>query len=212
MAVREFTDRAGRRWRVWEVSPESIEPLTRAEDYLADCYRDGWIVFETFDGREKRRLCPPPYGWEHRSDNNIEDLLMRAEVLRPRGQLRARGDIVTPADLPPNVPPDVASAIPRDAQGDIDMRYLDVVRSFRYPSGDVWRVSLATETPSAAPVLRFSSETQSIDLADWPADWADLSDEQLASMLQNGRALRERRRPAPPSRRHDDPDPGASAR
>jgi hypothetical protein len=212
MAVREFTDQGGQRWRVWDVSPESIEPLTKAEDYLADCYREGWIVFETFDGREKRRLCPPPYGWAHRSDANLEDLLMRAEVLRPRGQVRFRDDAVTPADLPPSVPLDVARAIPRDAQGDIDMRYLRVVRSFRYPSGDIWRVSAVTEGPGGAPVLRFSSETQAIDVADWPADWSDLSDERLAALMQTGHALHERRRPVPPSRRHDDPDPGASAR
>ena len=29
-------------------------------------------VFETPDGSSKRRLCPLPFGWEHRSDADLE--------------------------------------------------------------------------------------------------------------------------------------------
>ena len=210
MAVREFTARDGQRWRAWDVTPESVEPQTKAEDYLADCLRDGWVVFETFDGAEKRRLCPPPYAWEHRSDANLEDLLERAEILRPRGQLRVRGDAVIPADLPPTVPPDVVAAIPRDIDGDIDMRYLAVVRSFRYPGGEVWRASVAEDDPDAPLVLRFSSESHTIDLTDWPNDWADLTNAQLVALMQMGRSSHERRRrerpPADPDDRRTKPD------
>src|SRR5687767_9303959 len=54
MSVREFRDDAGRRWRAWDIKPEEVRPVTRAEDYLADCYVTGWIVFETLSGSEKR--------------------------------------------------------------------------------------------------------------------------------------------------------------
>ena len=211
MAVREFTARDGRRWRAWDVSPEAVEPLTRAEDYLADCFRDGWIVFETFDGSDKRRLCPPPYAWEHRSDANLEDLLLRAEILRPRGAVRVRGDAVIPADLPPSVPLDVVADIPRDVDGDIDMRYLGVVRSFRYPGGEVWRASVVDDNPDAPLVLRFSSESHTIDLTDWPNDWADLPSAQLIALMQKGRSSIERRRRERPATDPDDrrTDPGA---
>jgi hypothetical protein len=211
MAVREFTARDGRRWRAWDVSPESVEPLTRAEDYLADCFRDGWIVFETFDGSDKRRLCPPPYAWEHRSDANLEDLLLRAEILRPRGAVRVRGDAVIPADLPPSVPLNVVADIPRDVDGDIDMRYLGVVRSFRYPGGEVWRASVVDDNPDAPLVLRFSSESHTIDLTDWPNDWADLPSAQLIALMEKGRSSIERRRRERPTTDPDDrrTDPGA---
>lgn len=38
MAVREFVDEKGVAWRLWNISPESIHPVTRAEDYLLDCF------------------------------------------------------------------------------------------------------------------------------------------------------------------------------
>lgn len=212
MAVREFMARDGRRWRAWDVLPEAIEPLTRAEDYLADCFRDGWVVFETIDGSDKRRLCPPPYGWEHRSDANLEDLLMRAEVLLPRGQVRVRGDSIIPADLPPSVPLEVADEIPRDIDGDIDMRFLGVVRSFRYPEGEVWRASIVEEGPDRPLVLRFASESHIIDVIDWPGNWSDMTDGQLVALMQKGRSSVERRRRERPQRGPDDPQPGAGAR
>lgn len=208
MAVRDFTSHDGRQWRAWDVLPESIQPLTKAEDYLAECYRDGWVVFETVDGREKRRLCPPPYGWQHRSDQHLEELLARADILRPRGELRVRGDYVLRADLPPSVPVEVASAVPRNVAGDIDMRYLSVVRSFRYPGGEVWRASVVEDAPERRPVLRFSSASQTLDLASWPADWADLSNEALVALMQRARSSLERRRELP----EDRSDPDARAR
>lgn len=184
MAVREFAARDGRRWRVWDVAPESIEPLTRAEDYLADCYRDGWVVFESFDGSGKRRLYPPPYGWEHRTDDQLEDLLDRAEILQPRRQVRFRGDDVIPADLPPSVPLRVVDEIPRDRDGDIDLRYLRVVRSFAYPRDVVWRATVVDTDRDAAPVLRFASESQIVDLPTWPKDWVDSNDDRLVTLLK----------------------------
>ena len=42
MAVRDFTDESGMKWRVWPVLRSSIHPKTAAEDYLGD-YGDGWL-------------------------------------------------------------------------------------------------------------------------------------------------------------------------
>lgn len=212
MAVREFNARDGQAWRVWEVTAESLKPLTRAEDYLADCYRDGWIVFETLDGRQKRRLCPPPYAWDQRSDADLEALLLRSETMLPRGQVRVRDDVLLPADLPPNVPADVAAEMPRDIDGNLEMRYLGVVRSFAYPGGDVWRASVVELDPDMPLVLRFSSESHSIDLTSWPADWIDMTDAQLVALMREGQSMSERRRATPPRRRHDDHGPDARAR
>jgi hypothetical protein len=211
MAVREFTARDGRRWRAWDVAPESIEPLTRSEDYLADCYRDGWVVFESFDGSGKRRLYPPPYAWEHRTDAQLEDLLDRAEILQPRHQVRFRGNDVIPADLPPSVPLRVANEIPRDREGDIDLRYLRVVRSFAYPRDVVWRATVVETDRDAAPVLRFASESRIVDLPKWPKDWVDSSDERLITLLKEaerggGSIHADRPRPT------DDPERDAGAR
>jgi len=212
MAVREFTTPDGRQWRAWDISPSAIEPLTKAEDYLADCYRDGWLVFETLDGSEKRRLCPTPYAWEHRTDANLDDLLMRAEVVRPRGQLRIRGDMVVPADLPPTVPLGDVADIPRDLDGDIDMRYLGIVRSFQFPEGEVWRASIVEKNPDTPLVLRFASASHTIDLTDWPSDWADLTGERLVALMEAGRSSFERRRGGRRSNDSDDPQPDAGAR
>jgi hypothetical protein len=204
--VREFSDGEGRVWRAWEVHPEAIYPLTRAEDYLAGCYRDGWLVFETADGQDKRRLCPPPYAWDQREAAELEKLLERAERLRPVGAKRPRG--VVPADLPPSVPPDIAVRLPRDEQGNLELRYLGVVRSFRYPGGQVWRVRVVGHDDDAtAPVLRFASETHYIDLTEWPAEWADLSDEDLSELLRIGESIQDRRRDDAPRRCHDDSRP-----
>jgi hypothetical protein len=202
--VREFRDRRGREWRAWEVSPESIQPQTKAEDYLSDCFRGGWVVFETVDGLDKRRLCPPPYGWEERTEADLERLVERAEVLRPRGGKHRRS--ARPADLPPSIPPDMAERMPRDRDGNLDMRYLGVVRSFLYPGGQVWRASVvARDDDDEAPVLRFSCDSHCVDLTEWPHGWVDLNDEQLVELLRVGDSLGDRRRDQPPRRRYDDP-------
>jgi hypothetical protein len=204
--VREFKDRRGRQWRAWEVTPESIHPQTKAEDYLSECFQDGWVVFETTDGRDKRRLCPPPYGWEERAEADLERLVERAEVLRPIGGKRQRKS--RPADLPPSVPHDIAASMPRDRNGNLDMRYLGVVRSFRYPGGEVWRAAVvAPDDGGAPPVLRFSSDSHAVDLTKWPHGWVDLNEDQLVELLRAGESLQERRRGEAPGRRYNDPRP-----
>ena len=55
MALREFDDVDGARWRVWDTYPARTAGLT-AE------YRSGWLTFD--GGTERRRLALMPQGWE----------------------------------------------------------------------------------------------------------------------------------------------------
>ena len=211
MAVREFRDAAGRQWRVWDVRPDAIAPQTRAEDYLAGCFRGGWLVFETMDGLWKRRLCPLPYAWDQREDDDLVALLERAEILRPRGQ-RRRSFETLPADLPPHVPSAIANQVPRTANGDLDMSYLGIVRTISYPGGQEWMVfrSRASEEGWDS-VLRFQSGEQVIDVSDYPTDWEDMSDAELVRLLRHGFPVDDRRLDDIP-RRHGDPPPSSKPR
>ena len=95
MAVREFTDRAGREWRAWDVAPDELSPRTKDEDYLAQLYHTGWIVFETRAGDDKRRLFPIPPGWAELPDSELGVLLDKAERVlqrKPRAEKDARGE------------------------------------------------------------------------------------------------------------------------
>jgi hypothetical protein len=85
------------------------------------------------------------------------------------------------------------------------MRYLGVVRSFRYPGGEIWRARVvASDEDDGSPVLLLASDTHSIELAAWPPEWVDMQDEQLVELLRTGESLQERRRPESPRRRHGD--------
>ena len=138
MPVREFVDSAGTEWRAWEITPDAITPPTRGEDYLADCYQLGWVVLETKSGDRRVRLCPIPRDWHRLPDEALEELLQHGEVL-PARTASNRGQIADAA----------------------------VVRSFRYPGGRVWTVSV-TPHPTAANsrVLRFSAGVRSVDVED----------------------------------------------
>ena len=189
MAFREFRDDSGREWRAWDIKPEEIHPVTKAEDYLADCYITGWIVFETAAGDEKRRLCPWPMNWSQRSDDELRGLLSRAEVIPP---YRVRQDRV------PRVQPKPTEISADEMEADPpDLTDLEVIRTFRYPGGRFWTVCVvAHPEDGGAPVLRFQSGVRFIDLRAWPKDWADNPDDQLVAMLR--RASPRRPTPAPP--------------
>jgi hypothetical protein len=182
MPVREFSDANGKRWRAWDIKPETIHPITRAEDYLAD-YLTGWIVFETEDGDEKRRLCPWPGDWVHRSEAQLCELLALAElvpVYRPGARGREPAQQTSESLLRS---PDV-----------------NVVRTFRYPGGRYWSVCLVIfPDEGGPPVLRFSAGARWIDVKSWPKEWATLSDDVLIDMLRNAA-------PRPPSSAPASPD------
>jgi hypothetical protein len=81
MAVRDFVDASGVSWRVWPVTPESLQPRTAAEDYLGD-YGEGWLCFES--ATERRRLARYPMDWEKLSNQELSSLLSAAAVVPAR--------------------------------------------------------------------------------------------------------------------------------
>ena len=194
MSVREFEDEDGRRWRAWNINPDSIHPQTKAEDYLADCYQSGWIVFETFDGREKRRLCPYPTGWETVPDARLRELLASAEAVAPNKRARE-----------PRVSAEVPRFVAGAASQEPDLSDLRVSRSFWYPGGRYWSASVALADDRKRPVLRFSAGSRQIDLERWPTDWPDFPDDQLVELLRQA-APRAPGSPPPgvPGRRYTD--------
>ncbi|HKG92365.1 MAG TPA: hypothetical protein VKA84_10755 [Gemmatimonadaceae bacterium] len=81
MGLREFRDSRGVSWKVWDVTPEAIHPVTAAEEFLAE-YRDGWLCFESEEDR--RRLPLYPKGWSELTDEELEKLLTTAQPLPKR--------------------------------------------------------------------------------------------------------------------------------
>ncbi|MEO7822604.1 MAG: hypothetical protein ABIS15_03275 [Gemmatimonadaceae bacterium] len=95
MAVRDFVDLKGVTWKVWPVTPYSIQPKTAVEDYLGD-YGDGWLCFES--STERRRLASYPPNWDTLSDSGLQQLLKSAAVV-PQGRktpASAGGDAPVP--------------------------------------------------------------------------------------------------------------------
>lgn len=99
MALREFTDSRGTTWTAWDVPPHRVyTPARSGVDRRkrersawsperrtggdrrrsgAGALARGWVCFTC--GSEKRRLYPPPDGWEARSDEELEALCASAE-------------------------------------------------------------------------------------------------------------------------------------
>lgn len=75
MALREFTDERGRRWRAWETRPGRT-------DHVQEDYADGWIAFECDE--EKRRFAPAPQGWDEQPPERLRLLLRCAVPVRWR--------------------------------------------------------------------------------------------------------------------------------
>lgn len=214
MAVREFTDSTGREWRAWDVTPDELSPRTKDEDYLAQLYHTGWIVFETQSGDDKRRLYPVPKAWSELPDAELAVLLEKAEVV-PKRKLRSEKSALG-ADAAEAVEraaeftqqaveePDRARRLAREETPDVTD--LTVLRTFRYPGGRIWVANVVETVGTPAPVLRFTAGARNIDLVDWPKDWVDYSDDQLVQLLRKAspRASAAARSPNGPRRRWDD--------
>jgi hypothetical protein len=78
--MRQIRDAAGVEWVVFEVNPRTNQ--WKAIQSLPEGYRGGWLCFES--ASEKRRLTPPPSGWEELSLEALSGLLGNAvQVRRP---------------------------------------------------------------------------------------------------------------------------------
>ena len=173
MALRDFADRAGRQWRVWDVTAEAIHPATRGEDYMRD-YLAGWLAFESFDGLAKCRLTPIPPEWASAPVSQLEQWLHDAETVRGERSSGAYGRAAAEVAANPRFPADVRQP----------------VRTFRFPGGRFWTVTECPASASTGPdeaephrVLRFMSGSRALDLTSWPEDWASRSDADLAELL-----------------------------
>ena len=170
MPLREFTDSTGRRWRVWDIRPEQMHAATRAEDHLQNVI-NGWLAFEPATGGEKRRLAPIPAKWETAPESELEAMLERAEQARnepgggERREASGPGGVMWQAEA-----------------GDPPL----AARTFRYPNGRYWTVNelpAGSTTSGQRPLLRFTSGARSLDTADWPSEWSQMSEQDLVELL-----------------------------
>ena len=200
MALREFRDGKGTAWKVWGVTPDSLDKRTTAEDYMRD-WQDGWLCFECTDSR--RRLATFPPGWEELPDDELEALLSRAQVVKRRepeettGEFRKspeRGSLVmaapvaeTAAPAPPR--PESARMTPVSSSATTHSRILVDHRGRKFVAG-LYRISPRAGSgnsgkvpTSPGTVLRFISGSIVLDLDDWPDDWDRYTDAQFARLL-----------------------------
>jgi hypothetical protein len=190
MAVREFTDSRGVDWRVWDVTPQHMHPVTRGEDYMANL-QDGWLVFEC--GTEKRRLeAPYPADWTTFRIPELEELCRRASLVirrRPRSATGERRAIS-------------AAEIEREAVKEAGAR-----RTFTSPGGREWTVRVhecLDQTGRQEMVLRFTAGDIVMELKRWPGDWRNASVERFALMLLDAEPPRRLEKGEGPQRRRDD--------
>lgn len=191
--VREFTDSRGRQWRAWDVTPDELSPRTKDEDYLAQLYYTGWIVFEAMDGGDKRRLYPVPKGWGELPEAELEVLLRKAEIV-PKRKLRtekeARGEAAAEemrraAEFADRAIEEPEAAGEQAREETPDVTDLSVLRTFRYPGGRIWVAGVIQHPEGGGPaVLRFAAGSRNIDLEDWPKDWVDYPDDALVQLLR----------------------------
>ena len=190
MAVREFTDSRGVEWRVWDVTPSSMHPVTRGEDYMANL-QDGWLVFES--GKEKRRLeAPYPGDWIKFQLRDLEELCRRASLVvrrrhkTPSGERRA----VSAAEIERAV-----------AEADNGRR------TFMSPGAREWTVrahECLDPSGQHQTVLRFTADDIVVELMKWPDDWQSATVQEFALMLLDASPPRRRARGEGPQRRGDD--------
>lgn len=102
MALREFTDSQGTAWSAWDVPPLRVySPARAAADRRtretpgyaperrsgaerrrrASGLEGGWLCFQSEVG--KRRLAPPPPGWDEAPEEELEALCRRAADAAP---------------------------------------------------------------------------------------------------------------------------------
>ncbi len=190
MAVREFTDRKGVDWQVWDVTPSHFHPVTRGEDYMGSL-QDGWLVFQS--GPDKRRLAAPyPADWATMPLAELEALLKRALTVIRRSSRSGSGARRAAS----------AAEIELGAITEADARL-----TFQSPGGREWAVRIhecLDREGAEQVVLRFTAEDVVVELEHWPSDWRDASVERFAMMLLDANPPRRLPKGRGPQRRRDD--------
>lgn len=190
MAMREFTDSRGVEWRVWDVTPAQMHPVTRGEDYMGSL-QDGWLVFES--ATEKRRLeAPYPKDWKKFPLQRLEDLCRHASPLLRRRPRTASGErrAITAAE------------IEKEAEVESDAR-----RTFMSPGGREWTVRVhecLDRNGAQQKVLRFTAGDIVVELPEWPENWREASVLEYAVMLLDADPPRRRPKGQGPQRRKED--------
>jgi Fe-S-cluster formation regulator IscX/YfhJ len=91
--LREFNDKSGVAWRVWDVNPDAWPQKVQFADLDRRSTRlPGWLCFESQS--ERRRFSPIPEDWESLDDHALSKLCERAEVVPP---LAKRLDFTEPS-------------------------------------------------------------------------------------------------------------------
>ena len=103
MVLREFEDRLGTLWKVWEAHPRLIERRTAAERRTRlrpaaprrkreqrktpaiGAASQGWLVFHSGTARRRQRPIPP--GWHALTASELELLLVNARPSGPRSRV-----------------------------------------------------------------------------------------------------------------------------
>ena len=188
MASREFTDRDGTVWRVWDVRPSSLHPITRGEDFMGD-FADGWLTFES--PTERRRLpAPYPANWTSFDLPRLDALCRAAKPVSPKKNRTPSGEQLALTE-------DTAA---RAARADDE-------RTFTSPGGRAWCVRLhecLRKDGSTEMVLRFSSGDLVVDLKDWPSDWKAYDRDGFALLLLDAEPPRRLGPGERPQRRRED--------
>lgn len=206
MALREFRDSKGVLWKVWSVTPDSLDKRTTAEDYMRD-WQDGWLCFECPESR--RRLATFPPGWEDLPDGDLEALLARAQPVKRRGTddlirdyRKNTGESETVAaapaaevPAPPQARPDAGRVTPVSSPAAGHTRIFTDARGRKFVAG-LYRVAPRAEPgnggkspTSPGTVLRFISGSIVLDLEDYPDDWDRYTDSQLTALLDRAQPV-----------------------
>ena len=188
MPTKEFTDSKGVVWRVWDVTPTHIHPITKSEEFM-EPWVGGWLAFES--ASEKRRLVAPyPQNW-----HTYE--LAKLEMMCKAAQKVGAKKIVTPKGL----------RLVKVEAAAHDDEWSQAERSFESPRGRLWTVRLHEclhKDGGTEQVLRFTSGDVVVDLREWPKNWKDLVREDYAMMLLDAEPPRRKGKGELPQRRRED--------
>jgi hypothetical protein len=185
MALREFRDANGVEWRVWATIPETSALVRVAYGPLGGL-EAGWLTFECVKGR--KRLAPVPTGWDTLSDAELERWC--SEATAPPARRSRRDETADRDQAGIGAPIDGAALDPSTP-----------ARTFTGDRGRLWRVTEHQSTvrdPSNDQesrtvsyfTLRFTSESDVLELRSYPMAWSRLGDADLLELLRQAEIVK----------------------